>query len=150
MEEKNRSEKPSVWRNASIIYRYGQMYLARNLEEIGVGRGPSQVVPLIVKHPGISQDKLASIMNLDKGTIARAIWQLEDDGYVRREADENDARSNRVFPTEKLYRHAPFIEEVLRGWYDILFKGFSEEEKDGILAGLERMSQNAIKSLCKK
>lgn len=148
--ERRHDEKPSIWRNASIIYRYGQMYLARNLEEIGIGRGPSQVVPLIVKFPGISQDRLAATMNLDKGTIARAVWQLEDDGYARRETDENDARSNHVYPTEKLYRHAPYIADVMRGWYGVLFEGIPDEEKDKILSGLETMSENAIKYLCKK
>jgi len=148
--EQKREEKPSVWRSASVLYRYGQMYLARNLEEIGIGRGASQVVPLIVRHPGISQDRLASKMNLDKGTVARAVWQLEDEGYVRRETDENDARSNQVYPTEKLHRHAPFINDVMKGWYEVLFKGFSDEERDKILLALEKMSENAVSFLCKK
>ena len=137
------NDQTNLWRSSSMLYRYGQIYLARGLEEMGIGRGASQAVPLIMRFPGIGQDSLAKKMNLDKGTVARIIRQLEEGGYVIRRPDEKDARANRVFPTEELSSHLPYIEKMMTDWYDIVFEGIDPQKREEILLLLEQMAENA-------
>ncbi|WP_243466358.1 MFS transporter [Methanosarcina mazei] len=46
-------------------------------------------------------ESLSDYLKIDKGTTARAIQKLVDEGYVFRQRDEKDRRSYRVFLTEK-------------------------------------------------
>ncbi len=85
----------------SIIYRSRNRVLSEWVSRAGIST--AVVIPLLylATHPGVTQDEISRRMTIDKGAIARAIRQLEDDGYLTRTQDETNRRKFLVFLTEK-------------------------------------------------
>lgn len=83
---------------------------------------------------------------IDKGTTAKALKKLEDEGLVKRSVDENDKRAYRVYLTADGKDIIKDIRNVLLDWNDILTSDFTEEEKKIALNLLQRMVENKKKS----
>lgn len=71
------------------------------IEPYGIGSGQFPFLMRLYREDGINQESLSDYLKIDKGTTARAIQKLVDEGYVFRQRDEKDRRSYRVFLTEK-------------------------------------------------
>ena len=93
----------------------------------------------ICKNPGRSQEWLAKNMTLNKSTVARALTHLENKGYVRREADKNDKRALRVYPTERMLSVLSDVRKITDEWNERLCEGISSEELEIFSSVLERM-----------
>ncbi len=97
----------------------------------------------IVDNPGISQDKLACMLMLNKSTITRNLSYLEEHGYVKREQCAQDKRITEVYPTEKMMEVLPAVEKKLDEWYDDLLIGFSDEEKELYFKMTQKVLENS-------
>ncbi|WP_243683766.1 MarR family transcriptional regulator [Methanosarcina barkeri] len=56
---------------------------------------------VLYRKDGLSQETIAKTLKVSKATSTRAIKNLEKEGYVYRQRDENDLRAYRVYLTEK-------------------------------------------------
>jgi DNA-binding MarR family transcriptional regulator len=135
--------KNSLARWISLLHRYGHMYVGKQLKRYSMGKGHYIILNALYKKDGARQEQLADYLKIDKGTIAKVIKKLEDEGYIVRIVDEKDKRAYNVYLTEKALVVKPMIRKAMEDWTDILFSGFSEEEKRTSLALLERMGENA-------
>lgn len=133
----------SIGRWISIIYRYAQNYMTKELEPYNIGSGQFMFLLTLYKEDGIHQEKLSCYLNIDKGTTARAIKKLEREGYVIRKEDMEDRRAYKVFLTEKAIEIQPIVYKALMNWTDVLSKDFTSDEKEMILVLLKRMAENA-------
>jgi len=140
MEGKNNS---SIGRYISILYRYFQMYLDRELKPYNIGSGQFPILKVLHHHDGISQEKIRNYLRTDKGTIAKSIKRLVTEGYIIRKIDQADKRAYKIYLTEKAYKIKPDIQKILKKWTDILSDGFTEEERTAVLKLLSKMTQNA-------
>lgn len=95
--------------------------------------------------PGTGQDALAEHLQMNKSTVARALIQLERDGWIRREAKENDLRAFLLYPSEKALSAASAIREAARAWDDSLAQGLTREERRFLSAAMYRMAENALR-----
>lgn len=136
-------KEESIGRWISMLYRYGQIYVGKKLHSYGIGKGQFMYLIKLFNEDGLSQDRLTEKLNMDKGTTARALKKLEEQGFVTREGDENDRRSKRVFLTTKARELKPLLFSVLKDWNEILSQGLSKEEKEQVLKILEKMANNA-------
>ena len=137
---KNRN---SVARWISLLHRHGHEYVGRQLKQYNINKGQYIFLNALYKKDGIRQEELSDYLKIDKGTTAKAIKKLEDDEYIIRVVDKKDKRAYNVYLTEKALVVKPMIRKAMEDWTDILFSGFSEEEKRTSLALLERMGENA-------
>ncbi len=112
------------------IYRSHLAYMAKELEAYGVGSGQFEFLLVLYHKDGISQENLAKLLNVSKATSARAIQNLEKEGYVYRQRDENDLRAYRVYLTEKGKEMRDIIFNKLTSFIGILFSDFTPEEKE--------------------
>jgi DNA-binding MarR family transcriptional regulator len=87
---------------------------------------------------------------IDKGTTAKALKKLEEEGLVKRSVDENDKRAYRVYLTAEGKDIIKDIRNVLLEWNDILTSDFTEEEKKMALDLLQRMVENKKKKRSKE
>lgn len=135
---------PYANRYISILYRRGQRYIAYALRRLGLDLEVGQMPPLLqsFRHPGITQEGISAVTGLDKGTTARSLRQLEENGYIRREEDPHDRRINHIYPTDKAYANQEKTRQVMEGLHEILYRGFSEEEIAQTVSFLERMARN--------
>ena len=134
----------SLGRWISLLYRFGKIYIGRKLEPQCIRNSQYIFLNALYKQDGINQDEISEYLKIDKGTTAKAIKQLEKDGYVIRQEDTKDKRKKKVFLTEKAQKVKPAIRSALVSWNDGLWKGFTAEERVYTLKMIERIANNAI------
>ena len=140
--------KKREWVNGdiSVVYRYGQQYFVERLEERGcrlkMGQMPSLLE--IWEHPGVTQEGVCRSVGMDKGTTARAVKSLEEDGLVTRTVDPRDRRANRLALTPAGEALVPVLLQVTEEYHRWLFRGFSPEEEREATAYLLRLQNNAL------
>lgn len=139
--------KNSVGRWISLLSRHCQSYITKKLKTHNLGCGQYAFLLAVFNNNGISQDTLSELLHIDKGTTAKAVKKLEEEGYIVREVHPQDRRAYELFTTEKALEVKPHIDEVLEECKNILLINFTEEEKTLALKLLNKMSENAISYL---
>ncbi|MDH4424581.1 MULTISPECIES: MarR family winged helix-turn-helix transcriptional regulator [Bacillus] len=145
----NINDKESVGRWISLLHRYGNVYINEQLKEFNIGAGQYQFLAVLYENEGASQDEIASILKVDKGTTARAIAKLEKEGYVERKVFTVDKRIKKLYLTDKAYTFEAKLTEILLGWKNILVEDLSTEEQEYVLKLFKKMAGNAEVSLAK-
>lgn len=133
----------SIPRWVSLIYRYGQMYIGDHLKQFDIGRGQHIFLNALYKEDGLTQEELSDYLKIDKGTTAKALKKLEEQGYITRTVSEKDKRCNEVFLTDKARGIKEDVRKVFTDWRERLTFGLSDEEKQMALIILEKMGHNA-------
>ncbi len=124
------------------LSKMGRSYMDDRLKVFGINSGQYYYIVAICNDEGITQDKLADIVNVHPSNVARALDVLTRKGYVVKEDFKNDHRTWCLYPTEKaraIYEDLVFFE---KSWIDIICTGFSEQEKDSLSALLFRANTN--------
>lgn len=67
----------------------------------------------IATQPGIKQDELGHLVNLNQSTITRAIQQLVQKNFIIKKADDKDKRTSHLFLTELGEQVLPQINKII-------------------------------------
>ncbi len=137
---------PSIMRKMNIIARCQSQYRSNALAS-DLNACHHSFVLAICRHPGLSQDQIAAHLCLNKSTVARALVQLEESGYVRRVASEKDKRLLLVYPTERMQEIHPRVLEITKEWNRKLSEDVSEEDMERflwVLASMEKKAKELI------
>ena len=132
-----------IIRDMLEISRCGVQYRSDNLTQFGLKSIHASYLTEICANPGISQDRLARIICINKSNVARQVAVLEEDGFVRRVPSEADKRVMELYPTEKTLTLLPQISDILMRWENCITQDLSEEEKEGLSILLRKMTQRA-------
>ena len=101
-----------------------------------------KVLAKLSKHEGISQVRLAELVEVDPMTLVRILDRMEADGWLERRADPSDRRARRLFLKP---RSAPLLESI---WQladltrEEAFAGVSKEEREIFMGLLGRFHAN--------
>lgn len=114
----------------AIIYRSHLACMSKELEAYKIGSGQFDFLMVLYRKDGISQETIAKTLKVSKATSTRAIKDLEKEGYVYRQRDENDLRAYRVYLTEKGTEVRNVILEKLIFFVDTLLSDFTPEERE--------------------
>lgn len=129
----------------SISARNGRIFYNRKLARLGLKSGEFLFVLCINDHPGFTQDQLAEELSINKSTVARAVAELIDKGFVYRESNTKDKRIYHLYPTAKATQAYPQIIGTLEEWNTFLVKGLSPQEIQMVDHLLSKISENAQK-----
>lgn len=114
----------------------------RRVEPLGLTRAQWRVMTRLNRLESCTQTELATELEIEKPTLGKLIERLEAKGWVERRADENDARSKRLFLTAAtdplLTEMAERADEVIEG----VFAGIDEAESARLRATLSRIKDN--------
>lgn len=132
-------------RYISMIYRYTRRYFARELIDSQLDAGQLPFLLQLYRSPGITQEQLSCALGMDKGTTARSVAQLEECGLAYRTPDENDRRINHVFPTQAALGSEDELFDIIDRLHELLFEGFTAEERAQALTLIIRMKDNIEK-----
>lgn len=132
-----------IIRDMLEISRCGVQYRSDKLAPMGLKSIHASYLTEICANPGISQDKLARLICINKSNIARQVAILVEDGFITRSPSAADKRVIELFPTQKTLDLLPQINEILMCWENCLTQDLSEEEKDLISSLLGKMSRRA-------
>ena len=124
------AKKLPVGKLVSIIAKNQTLYLNHHLGELGINSSQLHFLFEIDHQNEINQDKIASRCNIDKGSVARSIKKLEDNGLVTREVDDNNRRQKKVHITPKGEETLRQAKEKLDVWEDYLFNDISIEKEE--------------------
>ena len=72
----------------------------------------SSVMRFIDRNPGTSARAAAEATQMISSNFSRALRSLEKKGLVRREADQDDTRRVRLYPTELAHENLRFLRDV--------------------------------------
>lgn len=132
----------SIGRESVLLSKEIHIFISRALEPYGIGSAQFPFLMRLLHRDGISQESLTSVLKCDRATGTRALSKLEENGYVRREPDPNDKRAYRVFLTEKARLLEPAIREMASQINDVIFCGFTDEEKAHFIRLINRAINN--------
>ena len=134
---------PSLMRRINVISRCAGIYREKRFKDIDLSACHAPYILAICKNPGISQDKLARHICINRSNVTRQLSYLETHGYVERRQSEEDKRVLMVYPTDKAYEILPFVKETSREWNSYITEGFSEDELDQLAEMLERLAKRS-------
>ena len=132
-----------IIRDLTEISRCGVQYRSDKLTPMGLKSCHSSYLVEICEHPGISQDKLARRILINKSNVARQVANLEEDGFIRRVPSEADKRVMELYPTEKTLALLPQLQEILGRWEDCITHDLTDEETEQLSVLLNKMKYRA-------
>ena len=134
-----------IIRDITEISRCGTQYRADRLAPMGLKACHASYLTEICGCPGISQDRLARRICINKSNVARQVAALEEGGFVVRTPSAADKRVMELYPTEKTLEFLPQIQEIIACWEDCITDGLSEEEKAQFGDFLSKMKSRAAR-----
>lgn len=115
-------------RQMTKIAREVSKFTVQTMKEDGIGTAEFDFIHLVRHNPGITQAQVREQLHIDKGAAARRAARLEEKGYLRREPNPDDARSQCLYATPKaegLKNSKAAIEAMFYEW---LLAELPEEE----------------------
>lgn len=129
----------STQRRITKIAREVSKFTVQTMKEEGIGTAEFDVIHLVRHNPGITQKKVCETLKIDKGAAAKRVASLEHKGYLVREVNSEDKRSQLLYATEQaesLKNSKAHIETVFYEW---LLEDLPEAEKETFCATLDKL-----------
>ena len=127
----------------SILYRRTTIWEESYACDIGLSAAQIPVISAICRYNGISQSELCNCLNMDKGTIAKTISNLEKNEFVIRQKNPKDQRAYFIIPTQKALDVYPIIVKKGSDWFQILTKDMTDDERFQFEYLLAKAAENA-------
>ena len=89
----------------------------------------------------LSVKDLAEKLNITSGGVTKIVGNLEEKGILRRDMDPEDRRGIIVSLTPEGEVLTKNLKNTTLKYYNELFKGLSEDEKEKILKGLQLLNE---------
>jgi MarR family transcriptional regulator for hemolysin len=96
----------------------------------------------LAKNEGVSQKRLAELIDVDPMSLVRILDRMQADGWVERRSDPEDRRARSLCLTEKA---KPLVQEIWRLAAETraeTLHGLAEEEREALMSLLERIHAN--------
>ena len=132
-----------IIKDMTEITRCGVDYRSEKLAPLGLKACHASYLMEICAEPGISQDRLAGRICINKSNVARQVAILEENGFVSRCSCTEDKRVMKLYPTEKTLELLPQIKDIMDRWENCLTHDLTEDELDTLSALLARMKSRA-------
>ena len=132
-----------IIRDITEITRAGAEYKATNLAPYGLKGCHASYLAEICACPGISQDRLAQKICINKSNVARQAAILEEDGFILRKPSQADKRVMELYPTDKTLELMPQIRLILQEWEHAMTDDLTPEEVETLSNILAKMKEKA-------
>lgn len=121
-----------------------KQFLAAKLRQMDVPLTPEQfmLIDLLWNHGEMSQQHLADQMQKDKNSVTKLVDAIERKGFVVRQQNLNDRRSNTLVLTEKANQLKPGAKQKGISILDHILEGIDEEELRAFLTTLRKLNNN--------
>lgn len=116
----------------------------RCLKPLSVTRSQWWVLAYLSREDGMTQSQLAEELDLGKVAVGGLIDRLEKSGLVRREADANDRRVNRVFLEPKSKQLVTKMRKVSHRMNEQILAGLNDDRLEGTAVTLDAMKRNLL------
>lgn len=117
-------------RQITKIAREAGKFISQTIKEEGVGTAEFDLIHVVRKRPGITQSEICRILGADKGAVAKQTANLEAKGYLQRQSNPSDGRSQLIYPTEQAQRLKNSKAHIETLFYELLVEPLSHEERE--------------------
>lgn len=131
----------------SVIVRNYAIYFNREILPLKITSAQVPYLMILSDMGVLTQDELSGILFIDKGTVARSLQKLEDNGFISRTPDPDNRRKNLVFLTEKGKSILPRIRDIDRKWGEAICEGLTEEERSQLFSNIYKLAKNSLENL---
>ena len=121
-----------------------KQFIAAKLRQMEVPLTPEQfiLIDLLWNQGSMSQQQLADQMQKDKNSVTKLVDALDRKGFVVREQNRQDRRSNTLVLTEKAEGLKHGAKQKGISILDEMLVGISEEELRSFLVTLHKLNRN--------
>ena len=98
----------------------------------------------LARNEGVSQKRLAELIEIDPMSLVRILDRMEADGWVERRADPQDRRARCLVVTERARPIIDLIWQIVAETRAETLTGLADEERDQLLELLERVHVNLL------
>jgi len=108
----------------------------------GMTRAQWGILVMLSRQPGLSQNEMAAISEVEPITVGRLIDRLERRGFVERRPDPTDRRIRRL---HLLPAAQPVLDEIARHreeLYDAILSGIDSDQRERFVEALLQMKNN--------
>jgi DNA-binding MarR family transcriptional regulator len=116
----------------------------RCLKPLAVTRSQWWVLAYLSREDGMTQSQLAEELDLGKVAVGGLIDRLEKGGLVRREADAEDRRVNRVFLEPRSKQLVAKMRKVSHRMNERILQGIADDRLEASAATLDAMKRNIL------
>ncbi len=142
MNNEKRRDNRHIGKYISQLYRKGSVFINKEVSKYGISSGQFMFLLEVYIQDGRNQEEISEKLKIDKGTTARALKKLEEQGFITRVKDEYDKRSNKVYLTDKAKEIRENVFDVLRDWNHMISQSLTEEEEEAMEKLLEKVCNN--------
>lgn len=139
--------KELIGRSVSILQRYSQIFLDRELSHLNVGSTHFLFLIHINHAGGIHQDELADHFKIDRATVTRGIRRLEEEGYIHRIVDDTNRKAKKLYLMSKGKEIIPELIRAYNAWTDVITGSLSPSEIRTAIELVGRMAAGACEYL---
>lgn len=136
----NDNKCENIGKYISQLHRKGNVFINRELSKYDLSVGQFMFLLDLYIKDGKNQEEISDNLKIDKGTTARAIKKLEEQGFVIRIKNENDKRSNKIYLTDKAKDIKENVFDILDDWNQKISMILTKEE--------EKIMKNILKKVC--
>lgn len=118
--------------------------LDKRLAKFGINSSQFFYILWICDNPGITRESIMDTVYRNPSNVTRALVQLEECGYIKREQSKEDKRTCSLYPTEKALQDYKEISNIITTIVEEVLEPFSEEEKQVLPILLKKAGLNAV------
>lgn len=127
----------------SISHAWKKLLQPRFIElGLTLGQGQPRILASLLQQENVTQRELADACHLEAATLSRVLDHMEKADLVSRQHAPDCRRSWRITLTEKGRSTAREVQRSFDEADDKIWSGFSTDEMEQLLNGLERIYQN--------
>lgn len=141
---KDNQRDESVIMLINSVSRLFRNNVRSEMRKKGLNESYHPILVHLSKNDGLTQQDLVIKTHLTAPSISATLQKMESDGLINREIDLNDKRKIIIRLTEKGFQLDGYHREVFRGQDEECMKNISENEREIIRRGLEKIRENLI------
>lgn len=134
-----------VFKWLAVLGRLGNQYADQQFKELNINNSHHAFLIHICNNPGITQDKLKTMVYVHPSNITRALDYLEKEGYITKQTLLTDKRTSKIYPTQKAMEAYDYIIKVISEWEQLITSDMTEEQSKEFSALLEHAGATATK-----
>jgi len=123
----------------------GREYGHAKIRDAGVSDTGHRICTFLHFHGEVSQDTVASVLMLDKTTVAKALASMESKGFVTRAVDPRNRRKNIIRITKAGREAIQDSADIYDRWLDAVCSCLSPQEEQQLSVIFDKLVDRALK-----
>ena len=133
----------NMMRKLIKIERITKKYKNYAVKDMEINGRDSEFLICIAHDEGMTQEKLAERLCIDKSAVTRRMSSLTEMGYVERRKNPDDKRSIQLFLTPKSKEIISQMRSIGINWNNYLMSDLTNEEQELLDIFLEKVKKRA-------